>query len=61
MPVEFSSTGTLEGGSGLMQRVAGFVMRHTDVGKTWQKLFLIYEHARKDSDFQFTSLAHFVG
>ena len=35
-------------------------MRHTDVGKTWQKLSLISEHARRDPDFQFTSLAHLL-
>jgi len=35
-------------------------MPYTDIGKTWQKLFLISGHARRDPDFQFTSLAHLL-
>jgi len=35
-------------------------MPYTDIGKTWQKLFLITGHARRDHDFQFTSLAHLL-
>ena len=35
-------------------------MPYTDMGKTWQKLFLITGHARRDPDFQFTSLAHLL-
>jgi len=35
-------------------------MRHPDVGKTWQKISLITGHARRDPDFQFTSLAHLL-
>jgi len=35
-------------------------MPYTDIGETWQKLFLISGHARRDSDFQFTSLAHLL-
>jgi len=35
-------------------------MPYTDVGKTWQKLFLIIGHARRDRNFQFTSLAHLL-
>jgi len=33
---------------------------YTDIGETWQKLSLISGHARRDSDFQFTSLAHLL-
>lgn len=32
----------------------------TDIGETWQKLSLISGHARRDPDFQFTSLAHLL-
>lgn len=35
-------------------------MQYSDIGKTWQKLFLISGHARRDSSFQFTSLAHLL-
>jgi len=35
-------------------------MPHTDAGITWQKLSLISAHARRDPDFQFTSLAHLL-
>ncbi len=35
-------------------------MPYTDMGKTWQKLSLISGHARRDPDFQFTSLAHLL-
>jgi len=35
-------------------------MQYTDIGKTWQKLSLISGHARRDPDFQFTSLAHLL-
>ena len=35
-------------------------MQYTDIGKTWQKLSLITGHARRDPDFQFTSLAHLL-
>jgi len=35
-------------------------MQHPDVGKTWTKLSLISGHARRDHDFQFTSLAHLL-
>ena len=35
-------------------------MRYTDIGETWQKLSLISGHARRDPDFQFTSLAHLL-
>ena len=35
-------------------------MRHPDVGKTWQKISLITDHARRDPNFQFTSLAHLL-
>ena len=35
-------------------------MPYTDIGKTWQKLSLISGHARRDPDFQFTSLAHLL-
>lgn len=35
-------------------------MPYTDIGETWQKLSLITGHARRDSDFQFTSLAHLL-
>ena len=35
-------------------------MPYTDIGETWQKLTLISEHARRDADFQFTSLAHLL-
>ncbi len=37
-----------------------FVMQYTDIGKTAQKLFLIAGHARRDRNFQFTSLAHLL-
>jgi len=35
-------------------------MLYTDIGKTWQILPLISGHARRDSTFQFTSLAHLL-
>lgn len=35
-------------------------MPHTDAGETWQKLSLISDHARRDPNFQFTSLAHLL-
>jgi group II intron reverse transcriptase/maturase len=35
-------------------------MRYTDIGRTGRKLFLIAGHARRDRDFQFTSLAHLL-
>lgn len=35
-------------------------MQYTDIGKTEQKLFLITGHARRDRNFQFTSLAHLL-
>ena len=35
-------------------------MQCTDIGKTWQKLFLISGHAQRDRNFQFTSLAHLL-
>jgi len=35
-------------------------MQYTDIGKTWQKLSLISGHARRDPEFQFTSLAHLL-
>lgn len=35
-------------------------MPYTDIGQTWQKLFLISGHARRDPKFQFTSLAHLL-
>jgi group II intron reverse transcriptase/maturase len=35
-------------------------MQYSDIGETEQKLFLITGHARRDSDFQFTSLAHLL-
>ena len=35
-------------------------MPYTDIGETWQKLSLITGHARRDPDFQFTSLAHLL-
>ena len=35
-------------------------MQYSDIGETWQKLFLISGHARRDADFQFTSLAHLL-
>jgi len=35
-------------------------MPYTDIGETWQKLSLISGHARRDPDFQFTSLAHLL-
>ncbi len=34
--------------------------QYTDIGKTWQKLFLIAGHAQRDHSFQFTSLAHLL-
>lgn len=36
------------------------VMPYTDIGETWQKLSLISGHARRDRNFQFTSLAHLL-
>ncbi|QEN03169.1 group II intron reverse transcriptase/maturase [Thiospirochaeta perfilievii] len=35
-------------------------MQYTDIGETWQKLSLIAGHARRDCNFQFTSLAHLL-
>ena len=35
-------------------------MQYTDIGKTWQKLSLITGHARRDQNFQFTSLIHLL-
>jgi RNA-directed DNA polymerase len=35
-------------------------MQYTDIGKTWQKLSLVSGHARREPDFQFTSLAHLL-
>ncbi len=35
-------------------------MPYTDIGETWQKLSLISGHARRDANFQFTSLAHLL-
>ena len=35
-------------------------MQYTDIGKTWQKISLITGHARRDPNFQFTSLAHLL-
>jgi len=35
-------------------------MPYTEMGKTWRKLSLITAHARRDKDFQFTSLAHLL-
>jgi len=35
-------------------------MPYTDIGETWQKLSLISGHARRESNFQFTSLAHLL-
>ena len=35
-------------------------MPYTDMGETWQKLSLISGHARRESGFQFTSLAHLL-
>ena len=35
-------------------------MQYSDIGKTEQKLFLITGHARRDRNFQFTSLAHLL-
>lgn len=35
-------------------------MPHTEAGETWRKLSLITGHARRDCDFQFTSLAHLL-
>ena len=35
-------------------------MPYSDAGITWQKLALISGHARRDPDFQFTSLAHLL-
>jgi len=35
-------------------------MPYTDTGETWQKLSLISGHARREPDFQFTSLAHLL-
>ncbi len=38
----------------------GSVMPYTEMGETCQKLLLISGHARRDRDFQFTSLAHLL-
>jgi len=35
-------------------------MQSPEIGKTWRKLALISGHARRDPDFQFTSLAHLL-
>ncbi len=35
-------------------------MLYPDVGKTWEKLALISGHAQRETDFQFTSLAHLL-
>ncbi len=35
-------------------------MLYTDIEKTWRKLSLISGHARRDPEFQFTSLAHLL-
>lgn len=35
-------------------------MQSPEIGKTWSKLSLISGHARRDSNFQFTSLAHLL-
>ena len=35
-------------------------MPYTDIGETWRKLSLITGHARREPDFQFTSLAHLL-
>ncbi len=35
-------------------------MPSTETGKTWRKLSLIAGHARRDPEFQFTSLAHLL-
>jgi len=35
-------------------------MPYAEMGKTWQKLSFIVEHARRDSEMQFTSLAHLL-
>ena len=35
-------------------------MQYTEIGKTEQKLLLIAGHARRDRNFQFTSLAHLL-
>ncbi len=35
-------------------------MLNAESGKTWSKLSLITEHARRDPEFQFTSLAHLL-
>ena len=35
-------------------------MQHTEVDTTWYKLSLIAEHAKRDKDMQFTSLAHLL-
>ena len=35
-------------------------MPYTEMGETCQKLSLISGHARRDPDFQFTSLAHLL-
>ena len=35
-------------------------MPYTDIGETWHKLSLIAGHARRDRNFQFTSLAHLL-
>ena len=36
------------------------VMQYTEIEETWHKLSLISGHARRDHDFQFTSLAHLL-
>ena len=35
-------------------------MSYTEMGKTWKKLSLISDHARRDGTFKFTSLAHLL-
>lgn len=35
-------------------------MQYTEIGKTWTKLSLISGHARRERNFQFTSLAHLL-
>jgi len=35
-------------------------MPYADIGETWKKLSLISGHARREPDFQFTSLAHLL-
>lgn len=57
MPVEGAEP--LEGVSDPTQREI-LKMPHTEVGKTWEKLSLITEHAQRDPECQFTSLAHLL-